>query len=326
MKRKSGLHKKISSIFDGVPVPGLERRPEQQNEPDININADQTAEPAQKDNSSFEEKTSFAENKPKTVRKKLKENQQAEQTENTHVENTNHEIDQSEYEETAPADDRSDIQLDCQNKTDKNSDAEADTTHEPPVKKIPARPAKKKKRKTSKNAIKIKLINIWQKIALKLYGVPADQVDKKQKILTLSIPFLTIIFAIVIWNILGIGRKTQASAEPGQTKKTQTITNAQINWEKPPKLPETIRDPMKYSSTASTQAANAKTPDTFEISGIVYNQQNPEKSFVIFQNGQMLSAGQNLRGAEITNIKPKQVTFKTKNRTWTQQIAEINQN
>jgi len=131
-----------------------------------------------------------------------------------------------------------------------------------------------------------KLKDVFGKLQKKLLPANSGAIQPRQKVMVLLVPILFIILVVVFAKALGISpRRTIKQAAAATNKNITFDTN--INWDAPESYPETLRDPMKFGSTS----ANTQDIDGLTVKGIVYSSDNASAVIgtKIVREGQQIS-------------------------------------
>ena len=157
------------------------------------------------------------------------------------------------------------------------------------------------------------LLKIWGQISGKLLASKPGVSSARQKATILMMPVLAVVFIFVLTRVF------RSPASPGVKLPTGTASSVttsakEIDWELPPLYPETLRDPMRFSSTAAHGRGNAGGPI---VKGIVYSEDNPRAVV----GDRIVSTGDVVDGATVVKINPDSVEFTVGDKTWTQKIA-----
>jgi hypothetical protein len=127
------------------------------------------------------------------------------------------------------------------------------------------------------------------------------------------IPVLSIVLIFVLVQAFGTSpRKVKAI-----TKKSATNTagaNSKIVWQIPDPYPTTLRDPMQFGSTATTQAE----PGKLIVRSIVYSENRSTRSVSI--GNQIVHVGETVLGVTVVQINKDSVEFEMNGKKWTQKV------
>lgn len=132
-----------------------------------------------------------------------------------------------------------------------------------------------------------------------------EENGKKQLYLMFAIPVLALALVFFMWKNLFPSSSNPAvnNTQTGQIAINLASTSKDLTWEKPEMFPANMRDPMRKARVAK---ANSSTD--FDINGIVYMENEPEKSSALV--GKMaVYIGDTINGATVVDIQPKYVEF-----------------
>ncbi len=310
MERKSGLHKKISSIFDGVPLPDDHKPSNDSNreqsfdnddkrqEPELNQSPRVNESPDGQQSDDNGELSSYSslhyalasgpDDAKKTVNQpKFKKIPPESVSDNEDGINFKQNQDSEEK-------DRLDI-------SELGNDSELNGIHED-INLI----------ESNSDSLKIKLKTM-------LFGDPEAEVTAKQKMMTVMIPVLAITLVIVLTKVLfPAGAGPTIIKAQGSEKKVSRIID-KVEWQPVEYLPEHMRDPMKMGSRSSIGAEKDK--NELFLSGITHSESETSKSYAII-DGQLVTEGQMIDGIKIIKINRHSVSFEKDGKKWEQILAQ----
>ncbi|MGA2172779.1 MAG: hypothetical protein ABSG82_07200 [Sedimentisphaerales bacterium] len=156
------------------------------------------------------------------------------------------------------------------------------------------------------------LLKIWGQISGKLLAPKPGVSSVRQKVTILMMPVLAVVFIFMLTRVFRSPASPSVKLPTGIASSATTSAGG-IDWELPPLYPETLRDPMRFSSTAHGRE-NAGGPI---VKGIVYSEDNPRA----IVGDRIVSTGDVVDGATVVKINPDSVEFTVGDKTWTQKIA-----
>jgi len=165
--------------------------------------------------------------------------------------------------------------------------------------------------------VKISSQTFRQQITNKLFTPKPGVSATRQKAMVVMMPLLFIVLIFMFRGVFGTGvRKTEAFAEDNTSSVTTADDlNTEIDWEIPATYPTTLRDPMRLGPAATAQT-ETKTLVKLIIKGILYTEDNP--SVVI--GDQIVHEGEEIRGVTVLKISKDSVEFEMNGRRWTQKV------
>lgn len=135
----------------------------------------------------------------------------------------------------------------------------------------------------------------------------------RQKLMTILIPVLFVIFIFVFIRLFSA--PAQKTAKPLKTAGADTpvvVPAEKISWKIPDLYPETLRDPMRLGSSTAASAQDS----AIIIRGIVYSEDNP----AVIIGTQVLHRGSKVSGATIVKISEDEAEFEMNGKKWTQKV------
>ena len=290
-RNKAGLHKGISSIFNGVSIPQADGGQEP------------SAPPAP-------ERTDWTEPKqpaPETQKPQTPKAYQATQT----------------LPKAAPA------QKAKAEPVQKPKVVPAQQPKAVPVRQSKAVPARQPKADIDKNAskkrptVKSDRQSFWQQIRNKLSKPKPGDSTTKQKATVVMIPLLFIVLIFMLFRGGVFGTSAGHIEAPVEDTASGVVTagaNTKIDWEIPEPYPTTLRDPMRLVPVEIPQTAQTETRKTIKliVKGILYSEDNP--SAVI--GNQIVHEGETVRGVSVIKISKDSVEFEMNGKRWTQKVRQ----
>jgi hypothetical protein len=190
----------------------------------------------------------------------------------------------------------------------------------PSLEVAPPEPPKATQPEQSKDSAAIKIVKqipwleSWHKIESKLFA-PKPGVDvKRQKVMAVLVPILFIILIVAFSWALRTPSRAKASAAVPKPSKAIASSNNEVDWQIPELYPETLRDPMQFSSLTTTQTGVET--GRLVIKGIVHS---GDKSTAIIDN-EIVREGEEILGATVVKINKDSVEFEKKGKTWKQRV------
>ncbi len=156
------------------------------------------------------------------------------------------------------------------------------------------------------------ITGVWQKIKVKLFSPDAGVNPVRQKVMSLLVPILLIVFIFVLKQLFSTSKSTiinAAALGPG-------IANASLSdkvvWQIPEPYPSKIRDPMQPSQFSGNHDSN----DPLIVKGILYSTDHP--SAII--GNTVVYVGSKVFEATIVKITENSVEFEKDGKKWTQKV------
>jgi len=172
--------------------------------------------------------------------------------------------------------------------------------------------------------VKIREDSILERIKNKL-SPPTSRAgagDSRQKTMVLVIPVLFVILLFLAYRGGVFGKR----ARPVQANGADTLSSVDttdsgdgIDWEIPAPLPSTLRNPMLRDPVENTQTeteTEIRTLPTLVVKGIMYSEDS--RSAVI--GNQIVHEGERIRGATVVRISKDNVEFEMNGKKWTQAV------
>lgn len=159
-------------------------------------------------------------------------------------------------------------------------------------------------------------LQAWARIRDKLFTPKKGSRSARQKTMAMLVPALIIALFVVLGRVLmksPAGTAPPAVVEPMSGQPVAALTN--IDWELPEPYPTTLRDPMQAAFVA-TVGPQPETDRKLNVRGIVYSQDNP--SAVV--GAQIVHEGDEVSGAIVIKINRNSVDFEKDGKRWTQEV------
>ena len=334
-RNKAGLHKGISSIFKGVPIPQADGDQEPSGPP-APERTDYT-EPKQPASETQKHQVPKAYQATQTLPKTAPEHtatepkQPAPETQKPQAPKA-YQATQS-LPKAAPA---------RQANVEPAQQAKAEPVQKPKVvpaqqpKAVPVRqpktvPARQPKADIDKNVskksptVKISSQSFWQQIRKKLSkpkpGAGVSTTKQKATVVMIPLLFIVLIFMLFRGGVFGTSAgHIEAPAEDTAPGVVTAGANTKIDWEIPPPYPTTLRDPMRLVPVETAQTGQTETIKTIKliVKGILYSEDNP--SAVI--GNSIVHEGETIRGVSVIKISTDSVEFEMNGKRWTQKVRQ----
>lgn len=300
MRQKPGLHKKISSIFDGVPVP----KTGQQQATEIDPNQSPDSAPGTGPNQTKENT-----------------NQGYQQTAPPGPQTPS----PSQINRPAPAPRPIPAPRPApEHKPVPQQDPNSMYTPKPapaPAAKPPAQPkpqpAQKPKTTLTKTAVSKQQPSLIAKAKSFFESLQDGTEEARQKKMAVLVAILSVVMAVVLFSVLHEPKKSQANpaTDTADTQNTTQPRTSKISWTAPEIYPDTLRDPMRYTPAATADPTTTQL-DQLVVTGIVFSQTNP--SAII--SGSIVNQGEQVMGVTVVKINKESVEFEKDGKTWTQPV------
>lgn len=291
-KNKAGLHKKVSSVFKGVPVPQNNGVKQPSGTPAPDHTPDVPPKPVSADRqisqSSLIKKLNQSEDSP----------------------------DKAEQNQTANISPKP---------TSTNQMPKS-----PPINKLPQpkeslKQAAKATQPESSPFIEETNDGLWQQIKDKLFTPKPGVSPTKQKAIVIMVPVLAIIMIFVFRQVLS---KAPRQTEGAGTDDTPVVANAdaghEIDWKIPEPIAIVTRDPVKLPDESNTQNGDPNettdkvTTGTIMVRDIVYSHDKP--SAVI--GSRIVYPGDKINGVTIIKINRDSIEFEKDGDRWEQNVRD----
>jgi len=160
--------------------------------------------------------------------------------------------------------------------------------------------------------------NFWQRITDKLFTPKPGVSPTKQKVMVVMVPILFIALIFVFRQVFGTtARKTEGAVENDVPSVVAVDSKSEVDWEIPTPYPTTLRDPERLGSVTFSQSEiGAGKMIKLTVKGILYTEDNP--SAVV--GGQIVHEGEKIRGATIVKISKDRVEFEIDGQRWSQKV------
>jgi len=168
--------------------------------------------------------------------------------------------------------------------------------------------------------VKISSQTFRQQITNKLFAPKPGVSATKQKAMVVTMPllFIALIFMLLKGGVFGTSvRKTEASAEDNVSSVATAGLNTKIDWEIPAPYPTTLRDPMRLGPAATVQTdTGTRTFVKLIVKGILYTEDS--QSAVI--GNHIVHEGEEIQGVTVVKISKDSVEFEMDGKRWTQKV------
>lgn len=152
----------------------------------------------------------------------------------------------------------------------------------------------------------------WRRISNKLFAPKASVSNARQKIMTLLVSVLFVVFILVIMVFKPFSSKKAANTV-GMNMQTATgSSSVEVNWKPAPLYPADLREPMQFGSGPGGWSSTGQ----LVVKGIVYSSDSP--TAVI--DTRIVHEGVEVFGAKVVKINKESVEFEKDGKRWTQTI------
>ncbi len=283
---KAGLHKEISSIFKGVPIPQTDGGQEPSGTPAPEHTGytepePPTPEPEKPCDAPAQERTGYTEPKPPTPE---------------------------------PQKPKAPKPYQSMQSLPKSTGARQPKAGIDDIKKNVSQ------KRTTVKTVKISSQTSWQQITNKLFAPKPGASTTKQKAMVVTMPllFIVLIFMLLKGGVFGTSvHNKKASVENNASSVVTADFNTKIDWEIPAPYPTTLRDPMRLGPAATAQTGTE--PRTFVkliVKGILYTEDS--RSAVI--GNHIVHEGEEILGVTVVKISKDSVEFEMNGKKWTQKV------
>jgi len=343
-RNKAGLHKEISSIFKGVPIPQTDGSQEssgtpapertdhtEPKPPAIELQKPDAQKPYQSMQSlpkAAPEHTDYTEPKPPAIEPQRPETPKSYQV--TQSSPKAEAVQEPKAEPThAPK-----FMTAQEPEVVPAQQSKVDPVQQPKV--VPAQQPKAEPAQQSKadiddidieknisqkgTTVTISSQTFWQRIEKKLFTPKPGVSSTRQKAMVVMVPLLFIALIFAFRQVFGTTvRKTEASAEDNVSSVATADSNNKIDWDIPALYPTTLRDPMQLGQVATAQTeTETRTFVKLIVKGILYAEDNA--SAVI--GNQIVHEGEKIRGVTVVKISKDSVEFEMNGKRWIQKVRQ----
>ena len=313
MRQKPGLHKKISSIFDGVPLP----KNVQQQAPDAELEQSADAAP---DNG-----INQTQNQPdQGYQQPAPVSPQAPSPSQTNTPAPAPRPDPAPRPAPSPrpattpgpAPEYKPAPKQDQNSMYSPKPAPAPAAKPPAPPKPKPQPAQKTKTTLTKTTLSKQQSPLLGKIKSFLESMQDGTEEARQKKMAVLVGLLAVVMAIVLFSVLHEPKKSKANPKTDTTtQNTNQARPSKITWTAPEVYPDNLRDPMRYTPATTTDPTTTQM-DQLVVTGIVFSETNP--SAII--SGSIVNEGEQVMGVTVVKINKETIEFEKDGKTWTQPV------
>jgi len=156
---------------------------------------------------------------------------------------------------------------------------------------------------------------VWQQIENKLFTPKPGVSATKQKVMVISVPVLLMMLIFVL--IQSLSTSPQKTNGPWSFEPTNVAAglNIEIDWQIPQPYPTTLRAPTQFGRVSTAQGEPVKS-DKLIVKGIVYS----KDAACAMIDGQILYEGDQVSGATIVKINKRSVEFEMNGKRWAQKV------
>lgn len=282
-KNKAGLHKEISSIFKGVPIPQTDGSQESSGTP-------------------APERTDHTEHKPPAIEPERPETPKS------------HQVTQSLAKAEAVQEPKAEPTHTPKFMTTQVPKVEPVQQHKADIDDTDIK--KNISRKGTNPTINSQ--TFWHRIEKKLFTPKPGVSATRQKAMVIMVPLLLIALIFVFRQVFGTTvRKTEASVEDNISSVATADLNTNIDWEIPALYPTTLRDPMQLGQVTTAQTeTETRTSLKLIVRGILYAEDNASAAI----GNQIVHEGEKIRGVTVVKISKDNVELEMNGKRWTQKV------
>lgn len=174
-----------------------------------------------------------------------------------------------------------------------------------------------RKRSTVKNSSQ----SYWQRIENKLFSPKPGVSTARQKTMVIMVPILFIALIFLFRGVFGTTvHKTEAVEE---NTASRVAADSEIDWKIPEVYPATLRDPMRLDQAVTDRPETQTETQTetkkvvrLSVQGILYTEDKPS---VVVSN-RIVHEGEIIRGATVVKISRDSVEFEMDGKRWIQKV------
>jgi len=159
------------------------------------------------------------------------------------------------------------------------------------------------------------LQKVCERIKNKLLAQTKGVSNSRQKTMVVLVPIMAVVLIVVLFNVLRAPSANTAAKPsgfgPAGAFAASAASSNEINWQRPPAYPETLRDPTQFGPAATAQARLG----SLTVRGIVYSN---DPSAVI--GTRIVRTGDEISGAKVIKINQDSVEFEMNGERWTQKV------
>jgi hypothetical protein len=154
----------------------------------------------------------------------------------------------------------------------------------------------------------------WHKLIHKIFFSGNGEADARNKKAAALVGVLSVVLAVVVmwtWVFSASSAKNSAAGRAVTT----AASEVRINWTPPEPYPINFRDPMQAGSTISGSGSDFYGSGRLIVKAIVLSD---DPTAVI--NGQIVRQGQTINGTKVIKINKDSVEFEADGKSWKQQV------
>jgi hypothetical protein len=166
---------------------------------------------------------------------------------------------------------------------------------------------------------------LWRQINNRLFVPKSWGNPTRQKAMVILVPILAIVMIFVFRQVLSTSpRKTKGATEDETLIAAGAKSGQDIDWQIPEPLPATMRDPIKLGDQSSANgsepngAAAEPTASDIDVRDIIFSKDKPSA----FVNGRIVYVGDKIRDATVVRINRDSVEFEKDGKKWIQNIRD----
>lgn len=343
-KRKAGLHKRISSIFDGVPIP----KGKDAQQPPYAPTPERTADEPRSEPEGERFVTTVPQEPPSPAPEisPTPELQPDEQQVHPLPQEYEPGLPSGKPPEPEPSDQPASSEPEAQPDEDEATFSPAE--HEPPEAKPSDQPAYSEaearlssgKPKPDEDQVRpapkaapsrLPKVGATTKaigsgplggIKNKLFAAKPGVDQKRQKVMALLVPLLAVILIVVFVKVVIPPSSAVARREQGKKSVPVTDSGDGIDWEIPSPYPATFRDAMRFVPRTTVRAEpgtaepDERQTETIVVNSILHSLDRPSAAI----GDRILHEGDKVAGATIIKIGKDSVEFERNGQRWTQKV------
>lgn len=195
----------------------------------------------------------------------------------------------------------------------------------PPESKAPVKKAAPARQPKAAPAEETSRPAFWRQISNKLFAHKAGSSPARQKAMVILVPILAIVMIFVLRQVLSNSpRKTKGATEDEALLTAGAKSGQDIEWKIPDPLPDTMRDPIKLGAQTSAGGAESSgagpelSASDIDVRDIIFSKDKPSA----FINGRIVYIGDKVHDATVVKISKEGVEFEKDGKKWTQNIRD----
>ncbi len=157
----------------------------------------------------------------------------------------------------------------------------------------------------------------WQRIKNKLFSPTPGVSTARQKAMVIMVPILFIALIFLLRGVFGTTVHKMEAVE--ENTASRIVTDSEIDWKIPEVYPATLRDPMRLDPAVTDRPETkieAKKVVRLSVQGILYTE---DKSSAVVSN-RIVHEGEIIRGATVVKISKDSVEFEMDGKRWIQKV------